>query len=331
MRSTEQLRWNTRFHVGRVKSVKLDSRIYFRGSLHHCTFSGKHCCEWRCPQLPVVRSKSRHYAEDGDLKEDEQIGDENCNVDVELFEVAGTPQDRSSFEPFSENFKKILETVDFSEPISFDGEQKTEYDPLRDGPLRYLGYANEVGEAFAAWLFPGGVTLSYAIAIGYVFFDTADKYKKTLKDAETKLSTRSLPEDVNIERLVATIGAERGIDTLIWQLIASVGAPGYTIHTIVALITTALLSIEDRSNIDQFVSASTMFQGIPSMDILSTVNKTIPTLAGLAVIPFIVHPIDAAVHALLNVTLRPFLRSFVCNKAGGHSAGLVICKNCKEQ
>lgn len=33
------------------------------------------------------------------------------------------------------------------------------YDPLRDGPLRYLGYANELGEAFAAWLFPGGVPL----------------------------------------------------------------------------------------------------------------------------------------------------------------------------
>lgn len=36
------------------------------------------------------------------------------------------------------------------------------YDPLRDGPLRYLGYANELGEAFAAWLFPGGVPLRWA-------------------------------------------------------------------------------------------------------------------------------------------------------------------------
>ena len=28
------------------------------------------------------------------------------------------------------------------------GVADEEYDPLRDGPLRYLGYANEVGEAF---------------------------------------------------------------------------------------------------------------------------------------------------------------------------------------
>lgn len=62
--------------------------------------------------------------------------------------------------------------LDTSEPMSFDGEEKTEYDPLRDGPLRYLGYANELGEAFAAWLFAGGVPLSYAVAIGYVCFDT---------------------------------------------------------------------------------------------------------------------------------------------------------------
>ena len=40
------------------------------------------------------------------------------------------------------------------------------YDPLRDGPLRYLGYANELGEAFAAWLFPGGVPLRWAALLG---------------------------------------------------------------------------------------------------------------------------------------------------------------------
>lgn len=48
-------------------------------------------------------------------------------------------------------------------------EQAEEYDPLRDGPLRYLGYANECGEAFAAWLPLWGVPASYAIAIAYVF------------------------------------------------------------------------------------------------------------------------------------------------------------------
>lgn len=159
------------------------------------------------------------------------------------------------------------------------------YDPLRDGPLRYLGYANELGEAFAAWLFPGGVPLrwaallegrrqlqphkarlpqskvdgvrlqqrrrpapgyfqsvlhpvsaslfscqcsyaiaigasphaqqpdrpvslfpppvlscSYAIAIGYVCFDTYDKWGKTEEDARRKLTTRPIPDSVDLER-----------------------------------------------------------------------------------------------------------------------------------
>lgn len=121
------------------------------------------------------------------------------------------------------------------------------YDPLRDGPLRYLGYANELGEAFAAWLFPGGVPLrcacvhlrvcvavgrgcrakpvhalmgawagcaqaasgqapllphprSYAIAIGYVCFDTYDKWGKTEDDARRKLTTRPIPDSVDLER-----------------------------------------------------------------------------------------------------------------------------------
>lgn len=45
-------------------------------------------------------------------------------------------------------------------------------------------------------------------------------------------------------RLIKTIGFERGIDTLVWQLIASVAAPGYTIHTVVAAATWALAQAE---------------------------------------------------------------------------------------
>lgn len=44
-----------------------------------------------------------------------------------------------------------------------------------------------------------------------------------------------------------------------------------------------------------------------------------------AAIPFIVHPIDAGVHAILNSTLRPALRRYICRDAGGAEAGLAIC------
>ncbi len=42
-------------------------------------------------------------------------------------------------------------------------------------------------EAFAAWLPLGGVPLSYAIAIGYVLVDTADKGVKAFQLAQQEL------------------------------------------------------------------------------------------------------------------------------------------------
>jgi len=256
------------------------------------------------------------------------------DFDIDLFENAGTPEDPTGWEPFSgpampSPLQALLESIDFSEPMSFDGEEKTDYDPLRDGPLRYLGYANELGEAFAAWLFAGGVPLSYAIAIGYVLFDTFDKYNKTLKDARDKLGSRSLPSGVDVEKLVNTIGAERGIDTLIWQLIASVGAPGYTIHTVVALIHELLDRIESQPHVQRVLFSAAHAMGVSSDPFMETFNKSMPTAVGLLAIPFIVHPIDTGVHAVLNSTLRPALRQYICERAGGREAGLLVCKSCE--
>ena len=48
-----------------------------------------------------------------------------------------------------------------------------------------------------------------------------------------------------------------------------------------------------------------------------------------AAIPFIVHPIDAGVHAVLNASLRPAMRRYICQQAGGAEAGLAICQDCR--
>jgi len=221
----------------------------------------------------------------------------------------------------------FLSSIDFSEPMSFDGEEKTEYDPLRDGPLRYLGYTNELGEAFASWLFTGGVPLSYAVAISYVLFDTWDKYRKTLDEADGKLSARKsiISSDVDVDKLVGIIGLERGLDTLVWQLIASVAAPGYTIHTVVAVVTSLIQTAEAKSdNLMASMHSMAMVVGVADDVFIETVNRSVPTAAGLIAIPFIVHPIDAAVHGVLNASLRPVLRKYICEN-GGCSAGLKIC------
>lgn len=54
-----------------------------------------------------------------------------------------------------------------------------------------------------------------------------------------------------LRRLIKTIGFERGIDTLLWQLIASVATPGYTIHTVVAAANWALARAEESSQVRQ--------------------------------------------------------------------------------
>ena len=48
-----------------------------------------------------------------------------------------------------------------------------------------------------------------------------------------------------------------------------------------------------------------------------------------AAIPFIVHPIDNAVHLLLNVTMRPAMRKFICGAGQGALADLEICEACQ--
>jgi len=56
-------------------------------------------------------------------------------------------------------------------------------------------------EAFAAWLPPLGVPLSYAVAISYVLVDTYDKGQRAYKSAEKELGSRaSLHPEVNTGR-----------------------------------------------------------------------------------------------------------------------------------
>ena len=62
--------------------------------------------------------------------------------------------------------------------------EEKEYDVFRDSLLRYMGYANECGEAFVAWLPVWGVPATYGIAATYVLADTVDKGVKRWKKAE---------------------------------------------------------------------------------------------------------------------------------------------------
>ncbi|EER15763.1 conserved hypothetical protein [Perkinsus marinus ATCC 50983] len=85
-------------------------------------------------------------------------------------------------------------------------------DIYRDTPVRLLGYANELGESFK-YLITRPVYLStYGIAVAYVLADTLDKTKRTERKAQ--------------QWRVA-------VDTLGWQMLASVAVPGMVINRVV--------------------------------------------------------------------------------------------------
>ena len=155
-----------------------------------------------------------------------------------------------------------------------------EVDIYRDTAVRYLGYANECGEAFRP-LVPGYiVTLSYAVAIAYVSADAISKGFKCNKESAANFEGTGKS---NLCAFPATL------DVLTFQLLASVALPGFTINRWVAFVTYVINTIHLQDSVPEVVF------------------NNLPTALGLALIPFIVAPLDNLVEEVLDKTTRPFL------------------------
>lgn len=152
------------------------------------------------------------------------------------------------------------------------------YNIFRDSLLRYLGYANEVGESFR-YQYPRFVVPSYVLAGGYCMADAAN-------DVYTIMSEDDTTKDKDTVRSKEVRAAIAGFDTLLWQGLASVAIPGAVINGIV------------RSC--RFAVARTT-----ALPIL--VSTWLPTAAGLGIIPFIIHPIDTGVDYILDNSTRKIL------------------------
>lgn len=157
-----------------------------------------------------------------------------------------------------------------------------EVDIYRDTPVRLLGYANEVGEAFRALVTVKWVHLSYGVASAYVLADTYDKASKMHK---------ALP--ANDPSKNKKVGLE-AMDTVLWQAFASVIVPGFTINRICAGSLVGLAKVAPK---------------VPL-----TTRKWITTFIGLGVIPFIVHPIDNFVHFAMDNSTRKYIGGGAGNK-----------------
>ena len=155
---------------------------------------------------------------------------------------------------------------------------------FRDTPIRYLGYANEIGESFR-YQYPKCVLPSYVLAFGYCFADAISTGYQSYYHQYHRTNTNDESEQRRIRR--AVVGT---LDTLLWQSLASVMIPGYVIHTIVKL---TKYSLPKQAKIPIFIST------------------WLPTATGLFAIPFIVHPIDHSVDYALDTTVRPFYRHYL--------------------
>ena len=111
-----------------------------------------------------------------------------------------------------------MQSVLNSEPWTMPEKEK---DIFRDTPLRYVGYANEVGEAFRP-IFPRFVVPSHGLAFLYVGADSISKTNDTFKRGSSmKVTTATF------------------VDVLVWQTLASVLIPGKVINMVTAFSTQA--------------------------------------------------------------------------------------------
>lgn len=150
------------------------------------------------------------------------------------------------------------------------GEPESHVDVFRDTPLRYLGYANELGEAFRP-IYPRLLTPSYGVAFAYV---GADSVMKTWSAYQTGASH--------------TVAMATFTDVVTWQTLASVLIPGKVIHAVTALSGNAIQS-------SSFLKRSPI------------ISRYGATAIGVAFIPLIIKPIDEGVDFLLDSTLRNVL------------------------
>ena len=160
-------------------------------------------------------------------------------------------------------------------PLSLFGG---DIDYWRNSSLRYLGYANEVGEAFRHQA-PAAVKPSYGLALCYVCCDAVDKYTRATAQAAAS-SARAAGSDASCSPAAAAL------DCFVWQVLASVAIPGATINLIVRGARAAVPALG---------------AGLPA-----AAREWIPTTLGLAAIPAIIHPIDAAVDGAMDLG-RPSL------------------------
>ena len=149
-------------------------------------------------------------------------------------------------------------------------------DPYRETSLRYMGYANELGEAFTSYLPEWGLPASYCVAASYVMFDTIDKGQKAFDAAEEE------------DKFTDTLRIST--ETMTWQMLASVFWPGSIIRVIVNMA--AHMAGDDHQFLPTLVGLAAIPLIIKPID--TTVDKLMETSISKVIHGEIKTPEDAS-------------------------------------
>ncbi|MES1910606.1 MAG: hypothetical protein MHM6MM_003177 [Cercozoa sp. M6MM] len=155
-----------------------------------------------------------------------------------------------------------------------------EVDIFRDTLLRYLGYTNEVGESLRPLMPPVFVTGTYVVSFAYVLADAIDKSYKSWQQSHP----------TNVHQWASA--THDFADTLVWQTFASVLVPGFVINRCVAASTWGLRKT------------------MGAQKLTTSRLRFLPTVLGLALIPFICHPIDMTTEKAMDAVLRPYAQKW---------------------
>ena len=147
-------------------------------------------------------------------------------------------------------------------------------DLYRDTAVRYFGYANEIGEAFRPLAPAPIVTFSYLVAFTYI---AADSYSQGAKVVDSSSGGGWKKPSVLAS-----------IDSLLFQFMASVIFPSFTINRWVTFFGTVLSELPEEQ-----------FSNVPT-----ELLQYLPTATGLILIPIICGPLDVLTHRLLDNSFR---------------------------
>lgn len=163
-----------------------------------------------------------------------------------------------------------------------------ETDIFRHTPLRYLGYANEVGEAFRYNIKTRTLVLAYVVSAGYIAGDTIDKTYKSYKKLNIKNDKEQYNKSNNILIKNTSIIKDKNTNSLMYHVVKS-GALSFTWQVLATELIPALIVYQVVKLTKNVIKNNNTLYG-----------KYIPTIIGLSLIPMFPYTVDPMIDNIFD-------------------------------